>query len=109
MDSTVVPSTDILCMATKNGARLDGWDEYFNHEAWIKAFESCGINPEFYTTRGFGEEEILPWETVDVGVTKKFLLKERKQAYLGVVTPDCRHNCAGCGANGLLQEVKCDA
>ena len=99
----------VLAEAMKNGAKLDGWDEYFNYQAWLDAFETCGIDPDFYTVRGFGEDEILPWDTIDVGVTKKFLLKERKQAYAETVTPDCRHNCAGCGAAALLQEVKCDA
>ncbi|MBR5023235.1 MAG: TIGR03960 family B12-binding radical SAM protein [Oscillospiraceae bacterium] len=99
----------VLVEAMKNGAKLDGWDEYFNYQAWLDAFETCGIDPDFYTVRGFGEDEILPWDTIDVGVTKKFLLKERKQAYAETVTPDCRHGCAGCGAAALLQEVKCDA
>ena len=99
----------VLVEAMKNGAKLDGWDEYFNYQAWLDAFEACGIDPDFYTVRGFGEDEVLPWDTIDVGVTKKFLLKERKQAYAETVTPDCRHGCAGCGAAALLQEVKCDA
>ncbi|MBQ7329250.1 MAG: TIGR03960 family B12-binding radical SAM protein [Oscillospiraceae bacterium] len=99
----------VLVEAMKNGAKLDGWDEYFNYQAWLDAFEVCGVDPDYYTVRGFGEDEILPWDTIDVGVTKKFLLKERKQAYAETVTPDCRHGCAGCGAAALLQEVKCDA
>jgi len=99
----------VIEQALKNGARLDGWDEYFNYQAWLDAFETCGIDPDFYTVRGYGEDEILPWDTIDVGVTKKFLLRERKQAYAGAVTPDCRHGCSGCGAASLLQEVKCDA
>ena len=99
----------VLVEAMRNGAKLDGWDEYFNYQAWLDAFETCGIDPDFYTVRGFGEEEILPWDTIDVGVSKKFLLRERKQAYAETVTPDCRHGCAGCGAAALLQEVKCDA
>ena len=99
----------VLVEAMRNGAKLDGWDEYFNYQAWLDAFETCGIDPNFYTVRGFGEDEVLPWDTIDVGVTKKFLLRERKQAYAETVTPDCRHGCAGCGAAALLQEVKCDA
>ena len=95
--------------ATKNGAKLDGWDEYFNYQVWLDAFAKCGIDPDFYTVRGYGEEEILPWDTIDVGVSKKFHLRERKQAHAEKVTPDCRHGCSGCGANCLLQEVKCDA
>ena len=95
--------------AVKNGARLDGWDEYFRYDIWCDAFEKCGIPVDFYTVRGYGEEEILPWDMIDVGVSKKFLLRERHRAYAAQVTPDCRHGCAGCGANGLLKEVSCDA
>ena len=95
--------------AAKNGARLDGWDEYFRYDIWLDAFKACGIDPEFYTTRGFGDDEILPWDCIDVGVSKKFLLNERRRAYEGIITEDCRHGCAGCGANRLLKEVSCDA
>ena len=89
-------------------ARLDGWDEYFYNEIWMRAFENTGVDMEFYTTRGFGEEELLAWDPIDVGVTKKFLLRERRQAYASRVTPDCRKGCAGCGANCLLKERECD-
>ena len=99
----------VIETAVRNGARLDGWDEYFNYAKWYDAFRQCGVEEDFYTTRGFGEDEILPWDTIDVGVRKKFLLRERQRAYEGVVTPDCRHGCAGCGANCLLKEVECDA
>ncbi len=99
----------VLEQAVKNGARLDGWDEYFNYSYWFDAFRTCGIDPDFYTVRGYGEEEILPWDPIDVGVTKRFLASERKRAYEGKVTPDCREGCAGCGANCLLKEVQCDA
>ena len=95
--------------AVKNGARLDGWDEYFNYSCWFDALNTCGIDADFYTTRGYGEDEVLPWDTIDVGVSKKFLKRERKRAYEGIVTPDCREGCAGCGANCLLKEVQCDA
>ena len=95
--------------ATLNGAKLDGWDEYFNYSIWFDAISKCGIDPDFYTTRGYGEDEILPWDTIDVGVSKKFLLRERHRAQESKVTPDCRHGCAGCGANCLLKEVACDA
>ncbi len=99
----------VIEAAVKNGARLDGWDEYFNYSYWFDAFHECGIDPDFYTVRGYGEEEVLPWDTIDVGVTKKFLQKERKAAYESKITPDCRRGCAGCGANCLLKEVECDA
>ena len=95
--------------AVKRGARLDGWDEFFHYNAWMEAFDACGIDPDFYTVRGFGDDEMLPWDHIDVGVTKSFLRCERDRAHDGVSTPDCRQKCAGCGANMLLHEVKCDA
>ena len=95
--------------AAKNGAKMDGWDEYFDYQIWLNAFEKCGVDPNFYTVRGYAEDEILPWDPIDVGVTKKFLLCERRRAYEEMVTKDCRHGCSGCGANRLLKEVECDA
>ena len=95
--------------ATQRGARLDGWDEYFSYDTWMDSFAACGIDPDFYTIRGYNEGEVLPWDTIDVGVSKKFLLRERRRAYDGKITPDCRHGCAGCGADKLLREVECDA
>ena len=99
----------VIEAAVKKGAKLDGWDEYFNYSYWFDAFNECGVDADFYTTRGYGDEEILPWDTIDVGVTKRFLRLERKRAYEAKVTPDCREGCAGCGANCLLKEVECDA
>ena len=99
----------VIEAAVRMGARLDGWDEYFRYDLWLDALRECGVDMEFYTTRGFGEEELLAWDPMDVGVSKKFLLRERKRAYEAQVTPDCRQGCAGCGASGLLKEVTCDA
>ena len=99
----------VIERAVELGAKMDGWDEYFRYDLWMDAFRDCGIDPEFYTTRGFGEEELLCWDHIDVGVSKKFLRMERKRAYEGKITPDCRVGCAGCGANKLLKEVACDA
>ena len=94
--------------AVRRGAHLDGWDEYFSYQTWLDAFDSCGVDPDFYTVRGYGVDELLPWDMIDVGLSRTFLLKERKKAYDGVVTPDCRQGCGGCGANRLLKEVQCD-
>ena len=99
----------VIEAAMVRGAKLDGWDEHFDYSCWLDAFKECGVDMEYYTTRGFGDEELLPWDPMDVGISKKFLLRERNRAYEGVVTPDCRHGCAGCGANCLLKEVGCDA
>jgi hypothetical protein len=99
----------VIEAAVRNGARLDGWDEYFRYDIWTDAFRECGIDPDHYTVRGYAEDELLPWEHLDVGCTKSFLLRERQRAYKAEITPDCRHGCAGCGANKLLKEVRCDA
>jgi len=95
--------------AMNRGAHLDGWDEHFCYQHWLDAFAACGVDPDFYTVRGYGEEELLPWDMFNVGISKKFLLRERHKAYDAVVTPDCRQGCSGCGANCLLKEVECDA
>ena len=94
--------------AMNRGARLDGWDEFFDYRCWLEAFEACGVDPDFYTVRGYGEDELLPWDMFDLGLSRKFLLREREKAYRAEVTPDCRQGCAGCGANRLLKEVPCD-
>ena len=98
----------VIEKAMELGARLDGWDEFFNYSIWLDAFKACGVDPNFYTVRGYDEDEVLPWDMFDVGVTKRFLLKERHLAYEAKVTPDCRQGCSGCGANCLLKEVPCD-
>ena len=99
----------VIEAAVRMGAKLDGWDEYFRYDLWLDAFRECGVDMNFYTTRGFGEDECLAWDFADVGVSKKFLLRERERAYAATITPDCREGCAGCGANKLLKEVACDA
>ena len=98
----------VIEKAMELGARLDGWDEFFNYSIWLDAFKACGVDPNFYTVRGYDEDEVLPWDMFDVGVTKRYLLKERHLAYEAKVTPDCRQGCNGCGANCLLKEVPCD-
>ena len=98
----------VIEAAWRKGAKLDGWMEYFDYDKWIAALEECGIDRHFYTTRGYGAEELLPWETIDPGVTKRFLLRERERAYRAEITPDCRQGCAGCGANKLLDCGRCD-
>ena len=87
----------VLLKAIEKGIRLDGWSEVFDYDKWMSAFEECGIDPFFYTReRSF--DEILPWDMIDVGVKKNFLINEAKKAEQGIVTPNCREKCAGCGA-----------
>ena len=90
-----------IALAVEEGAIFDAWDEYFDYDRWISVFERCGIDPDFYTTRGFGLDEVLPWDIIDIGVTKSFLRRERDKAYDGKTTPSCAEQCSGCGANKL--------
>lgn len=82
----------------KKGAIFDSWSEHFNYDAWISAFEENDIDPLFYTARERSVDELLPWDFIDVGVTKKFLWREYQQAMGATVTPNCRQKCSGCGA-----------
>ncbi len=82
------------------GATLDAWTENFNWELWRKAFDNCGVDPAFHANRDFATDEILPWDHIDTGVTKKYLLKEYHLAQSGAVTEDCKtDNCLACGLN----------
>ena len=91
----------VLAYLADEGRMFDAWDEYFDYDAWINAFEKCGIDPAFYTSRGFGLDEVLPWDIIDIGVTKAYLRRERDKAYRGETTPSCAEKCSGCGANKL--------
>ena len=99
----------VLEEVVRRGGRLDGWDEYFSYRTWLDAFAAVGVDPDFYTTRGYGKDEIFPWQTISVGVRREFFWRERERAYQGLTSPDCRTQCTGCGADRLLKEVDCDA
>ena len=89
---------------------FDSWSEHFRYDAWIEAFEENNIDPLFYTARERSYDELLPWDFIDVGVTKKFLWREYQQAMNETVTPNCRQKCSGCGATkfggGVCYESK---
>ena len=91
----------VLLRAVELGAYLDAWDECFDFDRWMQAFSDTGIDPAHYTTRGFALDEVLPWDVIDPGVTKEFLLRERARAYRGETTPSCAEQCSACGANHL--------
>ena len=92
----------------RQGGRLDAWSDYFSFERWMKAFETCGLDPAFYANREIPTDELLPWDHINVGVRKAHLLHEREMAYASALSPDCRHQCAACGAATLLKGGKCD-
>ena len=90
-----------LALACERGFCFDAWDEFFHYDEWIKVFDDCGIDYNFYSNRVWGEDEVLPWDVIDCGVTKEFLKRERKNAYIEKTTPSCREKCSGCGVNKL--------
>ena len=92
---------DALELACKEGFMFDAWDECFDYDKWISVFERTGVDPSFYANRAFGLDEVLPWDIIDCGVTKEFMLRERNNAYAENTTPHCREKCSGCGANSL--------
>lgn len=91
----------VIYDAYKAGCLYDSWSEYFDFEKWQKAFKDNGIDYRFYTCRERGEEEIFPWDFIDTGITKKFLLREYRNAKEEKVTLNCRQSCAGCGAKSF--------
>ena len=96
--------------AYKNGAIYDSWSEYFDNRIWMKAFETCGLSIDFYTTRERSLEEIFPWDFIDAGVSKEFLKREWQNAIGEKLTPNCRQKCSACGAmrfgGGVCHEGK---
>lgn len=93
-----------LIKAVELGCKFDGWREHFNYELWLKAFAETGIDTDFYTYRERSYEEVLPWDIIDSGITKKFMISENEKALGELQSVDCRRQCIGCGIN---QKVKC--
>lgn len=95
----------VIEAAYKKGCRFDGWDECFNLDAWLEAFDECNVSPEFYANRTRSFEEIMPWDHLDYRITKEFLIRENMAAHAERTTPNCREKCAGCGANSYGKGV----
>lgn len=96
-----------LELACREGFRFDAWDEFFSYDRWMDVFARAGIEPSFYANRRRQTSEVLPWDVIDCGVTKEFLIREYEKAHAGVTTPNCREHCSGCGANRLGGERAC--
>ncbi len=88
---------EVIIKAVENGCKFDGWGEHFKFDTWMKTFDELGIDPDFYTSRERSYEEVLPWEHIDIGVTKKFFMRENERAKAATTTPNCRQQCSGCG------------
>ena len=90
-----------LLQARKMGMRFDSWDEFFSFDRWMECFAAAGIDPHFYANREMAEDEVLPWDMIDCGVSKSFFLREKHRAYASETTENCRDACSGCGASTL--------
>lgn len=90
---------DAIIKATQLGCKFDGWTEHFRYDLWMKAFEETGIDSDFYAFRQGAYEDVLPWDMIDAGFTKDFLISENEKAKNETQTQDCRKGCVGCGVN----------
>lgn len=88
-----------ILKAYQKGCMFDSWSEFFRNDLWLQSFEECGLDIGFYTTRQRMDNEIFPWDFIDCGVTREFLLREWKKAQEQTVSPNCKVQCQGCGAN----------
>lgn len=88
----------VILRAYQKGCLYDAWSEYYKNDIWLETFEECGVDPSFYTVRKRADNEIFPWDFIDCGVSREFLLREWKKAQKGETTPDCQEYCNGCGA-----------
>ncbi len=89
----------VIIKAVEKGCKFDGWDEHFKFDMWLEAFKECGIDPDFYNLRERSYDEVLPWEHIDIGVTKNFFMRENEKAKKAETTPQCREKCSGCGVS----------
>ena len=100
---------DVLETVWRSGGKMESWSEHFSLKRWTDAFDSCGIDSEFFATRIRSKDEVLPWSRVSMGVRPEFLWNEREKAYESALSPDCRVQCTGCGASCLINGGVCDA
>ena len=97
----------VLIDAWKKGCKFDGWDKLFNYDKWMEAFKENGIDPSFYANRKREYEEVLPWDHIDPGVSKRYLINENNKAKKAQLTHDCRLGCTGCGIGDLAGREVC--
>ena len=88
----------VLIKAWEKGCHFDSWGEHFKFDKWMEAFDECGIDPHFYANRVRSVDEVLPWDHIDIGVTREFFIKEKEKALRGELTVNCLEGCSGCGA-----------
>jgi len=88
----------VIYTAWSKGCKFDGWDEFFSYDKWMEAFSECDLDPKFYANRKREYTEVLPWDHIDMGISKEFLIKENQKAYAGDLTRNCAAGCSACGA-----------
>lgn len=90
---------EVIIRAVELGCKFDGWSDHFRFDLWMQAFDELGVDPDFYTARERDINEVLPWDHIDVGVSKEFLIKEYEKSKKSITTPHCREKCSACGAS----------
>ncbi|MEG1584487.1 MAG: B12-binding domain-containing radical SAM protein, partial [Anaerovorax sp.] len=96
---------DTLIKAVALGCKFDGWTEHFKYNLWMQALKETHVDGDFYAFKRRSYEELLPWDLIDTGIKKDFLIEENKQAIAEIQTPDCRKGCTGCGIN---ERINCE-
>ncbi|WP_066503384.1 TIGR03960 family B12-binding radical SAM protein [Abyssisolibacter fermentans] len=100
--------SEVLIKAWEKGCKFDGWSDHFKFDKWMEAFEETNIDPEFYANRQRDYDEVLPWDFVDIGVSKKYLINENEKAKKEEITRDCRKGCTSCGINKAFDGGVCN-
>jgi len=98
---------DVLIRAFEKGSRFDGWTQYFDYKNWMESLEECNVDGDFYAYRERSYDEVLPWDFIDIGVTRKYLERENEKAKKAELTQNCRKGCTGCGINVNFKDGKC--
>jgi radical SAM family uncharacterized protein len=99
--------SEVLIRAWEKGCKFDGWAEFFNYDLWLESFRECGVDPAFYANRRREYDEVLPWDHINIGVSKEYLINEHKKALEGKLTKDCRVLCTNCGIRGFENKEVC--
>lgn len=98
---------NVIYTAWKKGCKFDGWDEFFDFDKWKAAFDECGVDPAFYAYRRREYDEIMPWDHIDFGISKRFLAHQDELAHKSITTQNCSQKCAGCGAAVFGEGIYC--
>ncbi|MBU3216597.1 TIGR03960 family B12-binding radical SAM protein [Clostridium estertheticum] len=98
---------DVIIKAFEKGAKFDGWGEYFDFEIWKEALQECGVSGDFYAYRARSYDEVLPWDFIDIGVNKEYLINENEKAKKVELTQNCKDGCTQCGVNVNFKEGTC--